>query len=250
VPANAWIPLLTTQVCLLFSLTLWRDALRKRRPYLVSWGIALACFTVGAFALWYGTAFGWSGASFRAYYLFGALLGVPWLGLGQLQLLTGPRVWGTVLGVVVLLSLFAGPVLAEVPFVADQGVHGFGLPDGHLLFGPVARALVAVGNAGGTLLLVAGVVLSVWRLHTASNAAARARRDGVVLVLIGAVVAGSGGVLAFLGDAAAHGLAVLIGVSLIAAGHVVTGRVRVGRHRGVGRHAAPAAGAAGLAGEA
>ena len=43
-------------------------------------------------ALWVAEAAGWSSPSFRAFYLFGAILNVPWLALGTVFLLAGRRI--------------------------------------------------------------------------------------------------------------------------------------------------------------
>ena len=49
-------------------------------------------FAVGSLALWWAEARGWSLNSFRVFFLAGAVLNVPWLALGTVYLLFGPRV--------------------------------------------------------------------------------------------------------------------------------------------------------------
>ncbi len=46
-------------------------------------------FALASAALWLAEAKGWSSATFRTFYLFGAILDVPWLALGTVYLLTG-----------------------------------------------------------------------------------------------------------------------------------------------------------------
>ena len=54
----------------------------RRRPHELAWTISLLMFAVASAALWLAEAGGWSGPTFRAFYLFGAILNVPWLALG------------------------------------------------------------------------------------------------------------------------------------------------------------------------
>ncbi|MFN2626468.1 MAG: hypothetical protein ABR520_10345, partial [Mycobacteriales bacterium] len=84
--SEAVVPLLATVVAFEFALALGRRWRVARRPYLRSWALSLGFFAAGCASLWYGVAFGWSGPSFRAYYICGALLSVPWLAMGELEL--------------------------------------------------------------------------------------------------------------------------------------------------------------------
>ena len=49
-------------------------------------------FALGSAALWAGAALGWEAWSFRTFYLFGGILNVPFLALGTVYLLAGPRI--------------------------------------------------------------------------------------------------------------------------------------------------------------
>ena len=78
-------------VALAFALSTLERWLDRRKRHELAWTIALAMFTVGAGALWLGASDGWSGATFRVFYLFGAILNVPFLALGTIYLLGGVR---------------------------------------------------------------------------------------------------------------------------------------------------------------
>ncbi|MHB8339857.1 MAG: hypothetical protein ACYDB7_01635 [Mycobacteriales bacterium] len=229
VTAAAWVPFSAAEISLLFTLGLLRRAASSRRLHLMSWSAALAFFTVGAGALWYGSAFGWSDVTFRLYYVFGALLGVPWLALGQLQLLVSRRAGETALLLTAGYCVVAAYVVGLVPFTGGAHVHGAALPDGRLLYGALPRTLVGVSNGVGSLVLVVGVLYSILR-QWRGGAAARSRVAGLALILAGAVAAGAGGTLTFLGQVSANAIGILIGVSVMYAGFVQTSR-RVGRHR-------------------
>jgi len=75
-----------------FAVAVLRQYAARRRPYQLAWGIALSMFTVASLALTVGVVAGWTPVSFKLYYLFGAVLNVPWLALGTVELLAGPAV--------------------------------------------------------------------------------------------------------------------------------------------------------------
>lgn len=78
--------LVATAVSGLFALTLlWRFVARGRaNPALLFWGLAMVLFCAASAALLAGVVGGWGSAEFRAFYLFGGVLNVPWLALGSI----------------------------------------------------------------------------------------------------------------------------------------------------------------------
>jgi hypothetical protein len=68
----------------LVSLRLAGLLVRARR---YAWAAGLASFAVAAAAMAWGSAHGWDAYAFRLYYLAGALLSAPLLGIGSLQLM-------------------------------------------------------------------------------------------------------------------------------------------------------------------
>ena len=77
----------------LVSLRLAGRLLSARR---FAWGAGLLSFAAAAAAMAWGSAHGWDAPSFRVYYLAGALLSAPLLGVGSLQL--AGRRWAAPLG--------------------------------------------------------------------------------------------------------------------------------------------------------
>jgi hypothetical protein len=73
-----------------FAAAVLRQYAARRRPHQLAWGIALSMFAVASLALTAGVAAGWTPLSFKLYYLFGAVLNVPWLALGTVELLARP----------------------------------------------------------------------------------------------------------------------------------------------------------------
>jgi hypothetical protein len=78
-------------IAIAFGLSTWDRWLRRHRPHELAWTIAMAFFALAAFSLWWGEARGWSEPSFRIFFMLGAVINVPWLALGTIFLLAGPR---------------------------------------------------------------------------------------------------------------------------------------------------------------
>src|SRR4029453_17357432 len=99
-----------------FAAAVLRQYAARRRPYQLAWGIALAVFAVASLALTVGVTAGWTPLSFKLYYLFGAVLNVPWLALGTVLLLGRPslrRAFMSVLGNTVGALVVVGGAVAS-----------------------------------------------------------------------------------------------------------------------------------------
>lgn len=177
---------------------------RQKAPQLAAWSAALAAYAVAAGALAWGAADGWSEATFRVYYLAGALLTAPLLGTGSL-LLTGRR-WASALALA-YVGLAVGVAIA-VPLHGE--IAGSDVPEAQdvLAFWP-ARLAAILGNSLGTLAVVV-VALATFRR----------RRLGNTLVVAGVAVAALGSGLAGLG-VGALAPAVAVAALLLYAGFVV-----------------------------
>jgi hypothetical protein len=179
----------------------------QKAPQLAAWSAALAAYALAAGALAWGAADGWSEATFRVYYLAGALLTAPLLGTGSL-LLAGRR-WasplavayvGLAVGIAIAVPLHGALAGSDVPKAQDV-----------LAFWP-ARLAAILGNSLGTLAVVA-VALATFRR----------RRIGNTLVLAGVAVAALGSGLAGLG-VGALAPAVAVAALLLYAGFVLPSR--------------------------
>src|SRR5437868_12225172 len=71
------------------TLERWLD---RRKPHEAAWTVALFLFAAASTSLWAGAAFGWNGLWFRLFYLFGAIVNVPYLALGTVYLLAERQV--------------------------------------------------------------------------------------------------------------------------------------------------------------
>ncbi|HEU0130553.1 MAG TPA: hypothetical protein VFQ85_06135 [Mycobacteriales bacterium] len=227
--AEAVLPLVATVIAWEFALALFRRWRASRRPYLRSWAISLFFFAAGSAFLWYGEAFGWSGPVFRGFYACGALLSVPWLAQGELELLARPTVTRIVVAFLVLFSLDGAITIAAAPFVDGAHVSGYAVPAGKDLFGALPRILVVASNAVGTLVVVGGTLWSGWRSR-GRGPAARARFRGTLVITLGVLIAAAGGALTFLSQVASQSVTLTVGVAVMYAGFVLASR-RPGSHR-------------------
>ncbi len=157
----------------------------RARRELAAWAAALLAYAVASAALAWGAAGGWNDASFRVYYLTGALLTAPLLGVGSL-FLVGVR---AAAGFGIAYCGLAVGTMIAVPLT--ETVSGTAIPaaQDHLDLFP-ARVLAIAGNSLGTLAVVIVVALTF-----------RRRPLGNALILAGVVVAAVGSAVSGLGEA-------------------------------------------------
>lgn len=94
---------LATGVSWVFAVVLLGRWLRRGTRALLYWGVSLAMFAVASSMLLLGVTLGWSSATFRTFYLFGAVLNVPWLAMGSVVVNAGERSVTRATGVLTLL---------------------------------------------------------------------------------------------------------------------------------------------------
>jgi hypothetical protein len=215
-----------TLVAAAFTVAIGDRWATRRRPHELAWTVSLALFTLASGALWMGVATGWTAGSFRAFYLFGAILNVPWLALGSVLLLNGgERAAGLLRGFGLGSAFIAGlmiyaPLKAKVP--SDD------LPVGKDLFGVVPRVLAAAGSGVAATVIVVLALWSAWRLWrgrrvlTVGSVSSGRLVLGNVLIAIGTfVLSASGTVAGRLGKANAFAITLALGIVVLFAGFVV-----------------------------
>jgi hypothetical protein len=188
--------------------------LQRRASHLAAWTVALGLFALASAVLALGTSNGWDTASFRAFFLFGGVLNVPWLGLGTVALLWGPDTARKVRWFVVFFSGLAAGVVLSAPM---DHVHGTEIPVGKEVFDAFPRVLAAIGSGAAAIVIFAGALLSAWRY-------ARDRHDGRLaaangLIALGTLVLSGGGVLqGAVGHDEAFAITLATGITIIYAG--------------------------------
>src|ERR1700682_4195521 len=93
-----------TAVAILFAEATLVQATQTRRRERWDWTVALAMFAAAGAAWALGTSNGWDRGTYRVFFLLGAVLDVPWLALGTVDLLLGARVGRRVQWFVVFFS--------------------------------------------------------------------------------------------------------------------------------------------------
>jgi hypothetical protein len=194
----------------------------RRRRHDLAWGVALVLFAGGAASLWVGAAAGWSGPSFRAFYVLGAVLNVPVLALGTIYLLGGTRRGDRWAAAIALASAFAAGVIVAAPLRAPIPPHE--LPRGSDVFGPLPRVLAATASAGGAAVVFGGAAWSAWRLRRSAAAGQGARRRFAANLLIatGTVILSAGGLAnSVLDEMTAFSVTLVAGIAPIFAGFLL-----------------------------
>ncbi len=198
-------------VAVAFSLSTFERWRAGRRPHEAAWTVALAMFAVAAGALAAGAELGWSGPIFRTFYLFGAVLNVPWLALGTVYLLADPARARRAAMAVALLSAFAAGCVVVAPFTAALPREE--LAQGSDVFGALPRILAAVCSGGGALVVLGGAVWSTTRARQPRLVTSNA------LIALGTLVLGASGLLNSVLDAMdAFSVTLLVGISILFAG--------------------------------
>jgi hypothetical protein len=227
-----------TVVALAFALATWDRWLRKRRGHELVWTVSLILFALGAGALWWAAARGWSADSFRVFYLAGAILNVPWLAAGTVYLLAGPR-WGDrVRAWLIGVSGLATGVMLVAPM--HGRIAGGELPEGKQVFGVWPRVLAGVGSGVAATVIIVGALWSAWRvwrhrvpaLGGASRTVGLPRRLALGNVVIAAgtlVLSASGTFAGRLGKDRAFSITLLVGIGVLFAGFLIASTATAGR---------------------
>jgi hypothetical protein len=187
-----WIfPLGAALVALVFAGALIRAFLRRRRPYQALWAVSLLMYAAASFALFLGVLDGWTTGEYRVYWLLGAILNVPFLAMGEVDLLVRNRaVTSALLVLLLFLSAFALARVRTAPI--DPSALRKSLPLGKDVFArdqlPYRLSQLYAYPAYVGLLL--GMMWSIWRMRSVPSA--RERMIGTSLIAAGATVVAIG----------------------------------------------------------
>ena len=208
-----WVfPLAAALVAVLFSAALVRRYAARRRSYEVIWALALLMYAAASLAVAFGVANGWTSWEFRVYWALGAVLNVPFLAQGELDLLIAQR--GVRWALYVLLAFISAYTIAVVR-TADIHTAALtqDLPSGKEVFGDgtAAHRLPQLIAIPAYLVLVGGTLWSAWRMR--GRPQLRDRFWGTLLIAFGAtIIAGFGSAFAALGYLAPFSISLLVGI--------------------------------------
>ncbi|CAN5607786.1 hypothetical protein BH09CHL1_BH09CHL1_02380 [soil metagenome] len=212
-------PILSALISALCAAVIARDAIQKPRPDKFAWSIAFAIFAVAAATEALGSINEWTPTLVRTYYLTGAVLVVGFLALGELYLLAGKSIARFAPGVAVLATAFSTALVFNAPVdstkLADDGWEA-------LERSTILTITTVTLNAGGTLVIVGGLLYSAWKFKRLGIY--RNRMIGCVLIAIGTLIVAMGGTATRLGAREYFYVAMSIGVAVIFAGYLWTRR--------------------------
>jgi hypothetical protein len=210
-----WIfPVAAATVALAFGLLVLRQFVARRRPYQALWSLALVMFAAASFAVFLGVLGSWSTAEYRVYWLFGAVLNVPYLAAGELCLLIRHRRVTTA----VLLVLLFGTAFAFsrvlTAHIAAGALRG-DLPSGSDVFARdhFARTMARLYSFPAYFVLVAGAVRSARGMRGLPEL--RDRFAGTVGIVAGATIVAAGSAFAATGNATGFSLTLALGVAVM-----------------------------------
>ncbi|MGH2683043.1 MAG: hypothetical protein ACRDIX_07400 [Actinomycetota bacterium] len=222
------LPIAAALVSLVFGVHLLVRFGRRGNLFEGVWAVALLMYAIASGALAFGVLDGWSSAEFRTYWLFGALLNVPYLAQGEVYLLVRPQWVGhAVFGVLLLATVWATvevrtasldeEVLATREFFSGRQV---------LEEGSAALELARPYSIGGYVVLVAGALWSAWR--TRGRRELRNRFHGILLIVLGATVVFAGSAFARGANFGGFSLLLTAGVAVMYWGFLMASRPRHG----------------------
>ena len=206
-------------VATVFTFDLWRDWRARPRPHVAAYAAGVTLFAIATWCLFWGVTFGWTGASYRLFFLFGAVLNIPLLALGSMFLVVGKKSGHVMTIAIGALTAIATTLTLTVPFINELPAGG--IPHDMFATGFGPRLFAIIGAATASLILIVLGVVSVFRFWR------RDRRivSGNALIITGVLAAAWGGTGLALGEASGFALSLLLAVTLIWAGYrVASGR--------------------------
>ncbi len=196
-----------------------RDALRRPRPDKYAWLIAFVMFALAAGTDAYGREVGWSEMLARLYYMTGPALVVAFLAIGELYLLFPSRMGRFAPGAAILFTAVWMTLVIDAPIdgarLADEGWEAIDRSG-------ALKILAITINSVGTLIIVGGLIWSVWKFRRLGTY--RNRMIGLLLIVAGTIAVAMGGTLTRLGHYEYLYIAMSIGIALIFAGVLRTRR--------------------------
>jgi len=149
-------------VSIAFAFCTWERWLGGRRLHELAWTQALLLFAAASAAYWAAGLAGWQPWEFRAFYLFGAIVNVPYLALGTVYLLAGQGVGRIVHRGLHMAAAFCAGVVVTTGF--RHPLPASGLPQGSSVFGAAPRVMAGVGSGVGATVIIVGAVVSAVKL--------------------------------------------------------------------------------------
>ena len=215
--------LLAGVIATLFCVDLVRKYRVSPNPHTAAYAAGIGFFALATWALFLGTATGWTSASYRAFFLFGAIVNIPVLALGSMFLVVGRKAGHVMLMLLFPLFAIALPMTVAQPFDAGTLPDG-GVPSGRDLwlemFGP--RLWAAIGGGMGATIIIVLALVSLVRFHRKNPRLVL----GNLAIVAGTLAASTGGTILALGLDWGFAVSLLVAVTLIWAGYRIASGAR------------------------
>lgn len=216
-----------------FAMSLLRRWRASRRMQEFAWAVSLAMYAAASLLVSFSATFGWSAGVYRIFWLFGAVLTVPWLALGSIALSFGRLIRLGAAAVVVALHPLAfwavlDGDLAFAPFhvalSSDAFVSAKKIPRGSEAWGDaLALSLGRWASIVGWVIVVAIAVWSSKPKRGLTPPKARVRANALIAAGV-SIVAIGGFALGRVGDGEAFSVALALGAAVMYAGFRLAGR--------------------------
>ena len=219
---NALLAAVAAIAATFFGFDLWWDYRRRPRPHIAAFGLGMTMFAMATWCLFLGLSFGWTGAAYRTFFLFGAVLNIPLLALGSMFLVVGKKSGHIMTIAIGAFTAISTTLTLTVPF--ERSLPSTGVPHDMFASGFGPRLFAAIGGGMGATILIVLAFVSVVRFWKKN----REIVWGNILILGGTFAAAWGGTRLALGQDDVFAFSLLAAVSLIWGGYrVATGS----RHR-------------------
>ena len=90
-----------------FTVELVLKSIKSKKPYIISWAVAVFMYTIATIALVSGLIGGWDYLNFGIFYFFGGITNVPAFGIGSAYLIFDDNKVNVVSGLYILFVLGA-----------------------------------------------------------------------------------------------------------------------------------------------
>lgn len=219
-------PLIAVGVSGFFAFVLFRQFSKRHRLSLLAWSIALGMYAIASVAVAIGISNGWDPTLYKLFWLFGALLNVPWLALGSIALLN--RVPGAIALVAVLAGTAWGTYKTLAGDVDPLALNGTQIPrgkDAWVLDGSV-RHLASIYSIPAWAIVVLIALLTA-RARRGQGGIPVQRVRAHSLIAIGVTIVAVGGLaLTRFGRGAPFSVTLALGIVVMFSGFLLASRQR------------------------
>lgn len=218
-------PLVATGVSAVFAFFLFRQYLgRGRRLPQLAWAVALAQFAIASLAVAVGVTDAWGPFTYKTFWLFGAMLNVPWLALGSVALLAKRWVGIGALVVTVVSSVWAAALTVRGPVDIAVLANEEQIPRGREVW--LEAGMVNTARAYSIASWIVVVLIALLSSRPRKGLAPpRERVRGNWLIAAGTTIVAIGGfALSRVGRGSAFSVTLAAGVVVMFAGFLLASR--------------------------